>query len=177
MKQIRRNIFETNSSSTHSIVLCGEDYKIPDEQVRILRYYDVDTCTLIGEKFCSNALKDYDTVVESNLTDDKLTYIVNGGYFDWSLFSCIGFNQKISWWCSLPEGMWEKDTVDDIIREAYPNVLEIIYNVDSNNHYVDHGYRQRCLDDIYTIGLKEFLTNDKYVILGGNDNECVIGIR
>ena len=175
MRQIRHNIFETNSSSTHSIVLCKNDkLDIPDNEIRVtykLAYGSNDTWYRVVDNKWSNA-HDYDTHNSCKLSDYKTTYFIQGDGFGWELFSCIEFDQKLAWWCSQDTALWEKDEIEDIIKEVYPTVVNIDYRYfDESYNYVDHQWREKCVDNIRSIGLKEFLTNDLYVILGGNDNE------
>ena len=175
MRQIRHNIFETNSSSTHSIVLCKNDkLDIPDNEIRVARELvrnGRDEWEWVVVDKWPNA-HDYDTYDSCELSDDKTTYFIRGDEFGWELFSCIGFDQKLAWWCSQDTALWEKDEIEDIIKEVYPTVVKIDYSCfDESYNYVDHQWRERCVDNIRSIGLKEFLTNDLYVILGGNDNE------
>lgn len=72
MISIRRNVFETNSSSTHSICICTEeDYKKWEDGEKLWAYY-------------SDTLVDVDKVPEEDRnTDEYRSYDYESDYREW----------------------------------------------------------------------------------------------
>ena len=95
MLQIRRNVFETNSSSTHSIVLClKKDYNL----FKSGAYYYIDSCRL-DKKFVTwdelvDIVKNNKILVGKNVYYDMIKYKEQGNeedleelLKDWSIYT------------------------------------------------------------------------------------------
>lgn len=179
MIKIRRNIFETNSSSTHKIVLTNEHTKDASLEF-ILKQIDLD---------CDN--KDIDFYKELILEEgygwenfvltselDKLDYVISQ-ILDTDWFKHSGNSndenrnqsQKFIW--NLFRGrLFEK--------LGYNIMVPIDYNYDNREiHYVDHQstisdneYIKHNKDIIIILNnLWDIVFNPKIIIVGGNDNE------
>ena len=158
MKSIRRNVFETNSSSTHSICICkgNVEVEIPEEMEIELKDYNYE----FGWEH-----------TEWNSPDEKLAYIIIG-IIDRS-WSYTSFTEA----CSQIEKILS-DLKEFGVKEVKITGLEIhLYNnkcyIDNEESYVDHGAEMgELIEEILNNkeSLKNFLFSDKSFILGGNDN-------
>ena len=187
MKQIRHSVFETNSSSSHSITLL-KNGDFDDEWKELYETSD-------GGYFIGGRLADYE-IWEGDSYYDKYDYVyhVFGGKFAWQWFILKDFNAKMDYVYTLFKEYWEydnygyyadlidkvrekypdyKQTLTDIIRKHFKNdTLDVVFeNLDGC--YIDHSndYADMILfNDKWS--LEEILTNDDIVITGGNDNDC-----
>ena len=153
---IRRNVFETNSSSTHSIVIRGNDS------------YCNDLCC---DEFLNVCLKEFDGGPDVLFSFyDKLCYVlVSIQYFE-------------SWCNSLDdlEGTAEFTWLHDLFMEKRGVDLKIEENSRgiSGLGYIDHEscYLLKDLwsdnEEVFKTNMEEFIFNDKYVIVIDNDNSC-----
>lgn len=187
MKQIRHSVFETNSSSSHSITLLTllKDFDSSDEhQTEHTNYI------ITGRK-----ITDYEVWVGNSYGDhSEGVYYVCGGEFGWEWFMLNSFDAKMDYVYTLFKECWEyekygycADLVDEV-REKYPDykktltdiikryykgeIVDVVFEeatdcfIDHSDDYVD----MILLNDEWS--LEEILTNDDIVILGGNDNDC-----
>ena len=178
MKQIRHSVFETNSSSSHSITL--------------LKDFDDEWKT--DNHVTRDNIDDYE-VWEGNSYYDQGEYVyhVCGGMFGWQWFILKDFNAKMDYVYTLFKEYWEyekygycadlidkvrekypdyKKTLTDIIKRYYTGeVVDVVFE-EETDCYIDHSndYADMILfNDKWS--LEEILTNDDIVIMGGNDNE------
>ena len=167
MKSIRRNTFETNSSSSHSISLTN-DYE--EYQYQLVSDYTDD---YIDDNTLSVDLGEYGwawhTYIEPT---DKLKYLLT------QLAQMLGCN---SWCDHLPyeEETENKETIYE--SEEFKNIEEAIVRntrykklvIGSLEGYVDHQSAQSpqsCLDEVGGISYEEFIFNPNIKIRTGNDN-------
>ena len=187
MKQIRHSVFETNSSSSHSITLLKNgDF---DDEWKESHEWEIDNL-VTGSK-----IDDYE-VWDGDSCYSKYDYVyhVYGGKFGWQWFILKDFNAKMDYVYTLFKEYWEYDNYGyyanliDKVREKYPDykktltdiikryykgeVVDVVFEK-ATDWFIDHSadYADMILfNDKWS--LEEILTNDDIVILGGNDNEC-----
>lgn len=148
MRQIRYNVFETNSSSTHSLVLLKKEkpeYYTHDEMYEELKWR-------IKE---DGAYKPWDEL-----------------YFGRSPFQILRtFKEKLHYAYANTHGDEDKmEEVTSVLRELVP---EVTYFVPYDEYIgVDDTTVPYWLKEL-GISLKEFLTNKKYVVICDGDEYCV----
>ena len=168
MKQIRNNIFETNSSSTHVLVIdsgknglnvINNEEGVESESLKPLSYYNsVDA--------------------ESNFNPDDCCYYVNtntNNQFYRNPFICKTFDAKVDYLYTLlssedPYPNW-KDELRDCIANRYKISKDNIIFRPNSDYSVDHGseHLEVMLQDVGSI--KNILENDKYYILSLGEEE------
>lgn len=185
MKQIRHSVFETNSSSSHSITLLkNRDF---DDEWKEEHEWEINNY-ITGSNIADYEVWDGDSYYDK----DNCVYHVNGGNFAWQWFMLDSFAAKMDYVYTLFKEYWEYDnygfyadlidkvrekypdykkTLTDIIRKHFKNAtLDVVFEkaddcyIDHSNYYVD----MILFNDKWN--LEEILTNDDIVILGGNDN-------
>ena len=155
-RQIRSGVFETNSSSMHSLVIKKSS-----------EYYTY-------EEMCDGLWlrKGVWTIYD----EDRLT-------FGRHPFMCLNtFESKVRYaiasLCGWRSGRAEKfKEIENLVTEIVPDCWEIKLPTNWHNDELCYG----CVDeDILTpflenenISLKEFLTNKKYVVIVDGDEYCV----
>lgn len=156
-RQIRRNVFETNSSSMHSLVIkkCNE-------------YYTEDE---LREDLWLDKYNIWDIWI-----DDRIR-------FGRSPFGCLStFESKVRYAIASLCG-YKNDAaitfeeINSIVMEVIPECACIKLPV---NHWDDTIYYGSVDEDILTpflkeenISLKEFLINKKYVVIVDGDEYCI----
>lgn len=177
MKQIRHSVFETNSSSSHSITLL-KNGDFDDERKELYEW----------------EISDYE-VWDGNSYYDKedSTYHVIGGEFGWQWFILNSFDAKMDYVYTLFKECEEyekygycadlvdkvrekypdyKKTLTDIIKRYYKGEIVDVVFEEETDCFIDHSddYADMILfNDEWS--LEEILTNDDIAILGGNDND------
>ena len=186
MKQIRHSVFETNSSSSHSITLLNllNDFDSSDEQQTEHTNY------IITER----TITDYEVWVGNSYGDhSEGVYYVCGGEFGWEWFMLNSFDAKMDYVYTLFKECQEyekygycadligkvkekypdyKKTLTDIIKRYYNGEIVDVVFEEETDCFIDHSddYVDMILfNDEWS--LEEILTNDDIVILGGNDND------
>lgn len=161
---IRRNCFETNSSSMHSIVVTKDDVPVTGEEVasRIhwndfnLRQWDVEEMEYGRHPF--RYLKTF---------EDKVWF-------------------TIASYCSYRDDDYCKVFIEDlegIIREVCPEFEHIIIDAEDSEYYtskygwIDHQSSGLLQDFIQThnITLKDFIFNKKYKVVIDGDEYYIFG--
>lgn len=167
MKTIRESVFETNSSSTHSVCIRGKDKKIE--------------------------LKDFYHELRSYIQGDNYLH-VSFGEFGWGPDYYSEPINKLSYVLTMIAQLnnlsgWYTDFTDDYLREEIEKTVEFqevdnfiknIYNcagiyIDSFSGYIDHqSYEDyRTLKDFfddYGTTLEEFIFNPYVELIIDNDN-------
>lgn len=174
MKQIRRNVFETNSSSTHSVSISSKNSKYYDStSLDAFIEYDNKVHVRFGE--FGWEIEDY------NLPYDKLQYIVtmlvetegNSVSCVDELFETDGFkliNDAVADYCHC-DGIWIDD---DMKLESYTWDGKTHYYIEHNG-YIDHqshedyGSVQDFLDD-YRLDVTQFIFDNGVIVHTDNDN-------
>lgn len=151
MKQIRKNVFETNSSSCHSLVISKDDYG-PNHIPSTLRF---------------NADEDYGWRADClTSTEDKASYLYTAMlYCDWD-------NEAEEFKRKLSKDFKIKITVPKYKKTKSEYSDWVSWNCDGS---VDHG--GELIDFINDIledddKLKRFLFDPKSCIYTGNDNSA-----
>ncbi len=162
-RQIRSSVFETNSSSMHSLVVKKEDGHYADNELRRHLWLDKNGVWEIW-------------------SSEKIT-------FGRSPFECLcTFEAKVRYAIASLCG-WRSDA-EDIFKKIEKNVKEVIpectgiklpkmwdWSDDEDEDKISYGSVD---EDILTpflrsegISLKEFLTNKKYVVIVDGDEYCI----
>lgn len=186
MKQIRHSVFETNSSSSHSITLLkNRDF---DDEWKESYEWEISNHS-IGSK-----ISDYEVWGGDSYYDkEDNIYHVCGGEFGWEWFILNSFDAKMDYVYTLFKECWEyenyayyanlidkvrekypdyKKTLTDIIKRYYKGEIVDVVFEEETDCFIDHSddYADMILfNDKWS--LEEILTNDDIVILGGNDND------
>ena len=149
MKKIRQNVFETNSSSVHSLVINSEglepsNLKIDSETNRI----DVTT-QYFGKEY-----------ILYNEQEDKLSYIVTylvtelqNSYDDWEVLKKLKYSYRFT-------------TLEEIIKD-YCNCdgINVIINEESGFDHQTDPTNATCIVNLYDDNeVKNFIFN-KYITL------------
>lgn len=160
MRQIRNGVFETNSSSMHSLVIKKNGGYYTNEE-------------MVGDLWLHNGVWEI-------WNDDRIT-------FGRSPFGCLNtFESKVryaiaslcGWHSNAAEKFNEiKQLVMEIVPECYEIKLPKAWYYSEDDERVSYGSVD---EDILTpflentgITLKEFLTNKKYVVIIDGDEYCI----
>ena len=164
MKQIRKNTFETNSSSTHSVSICNKVE--PQKYDTTLDYDPGDNkvhCRFGEFGWEQDAFRDAQT---------KLNYLV----------TMIAQFEGLSIWCSAP---WDEYTLNERLMESEDfqklnDIIEYEYRcrlwVDSSQGYIDHQSYEyyNCIQDFLNDwgidSMEDFIFNSKVILHTDNDN-------
>ena len=168
MKQIRQGCFETNSSSMHSLII-----KKNDDYPEIEELEDNIGIMRIGEGSWANE-DNVDKIDLHIYSNDDIRY-------ERTPFRVLNtFKSKLKYYiaseCNSKEDI---DNVRDTLMSIFDNIKNVdfdsSYNKDwGNGDYDQYGYAQnygyfgKTLSD-KNISLKEFLTNNKYIVIVDGD--------
>lgn len=174
MKAIRSNVFETNSSSTHSVSVSSKNSSYDNHDcLDAFKDYDNKVHVEFGEfgwEICN-----YDTPYEKlqclvtmlvETEGDNITCVD-------ALYETDGFkliNDAVADYCDC-DGIWIDE---DIKFDSYNWDGKVHYYI-SHNGYIDHqSYEdyssvQDFLDD-YSVGITQFLFDSGVVVHTDNDN-------
>lgn len=156
-RQIRRNVFETNSSSMHSLVIKKN-----------------------GDYYTEDELRKHLWLMQNNVweiwNEDNLEF---GRY----PFNCLEtFESKVRYAIASLCG-YRKDAVErfkeieKVVLEVIPECIGIKLPEDEWNDEVSYGYVDEDILSPFLkaedISLKEFLTNKKYVVIVDGDEYCI----
>ncbi len=163
MKQVRRSVFETNSSSTHSITITHG--KIANNNIRVDR--DGYIHTELGE--FGWEVWDYKGQAE------RLSYLV----------TMLAVKSDVTLWCyEDDESRTEKDIVEDIMKtHEFEKLSDEIGRharcsgviIDPSDGYIDHQSHEDYRDfqdflDQYNTNVVEFVFGRGNVVHTDNDN-------
>lgn len=162
MKQIRRNIFETNSSSSHSLVITTDNEHYTREEIN-KNFYMTDGIVRLWESSLEFYRSPFDMLVTFK---DKLRYAIassNGNLVDQCRELC----------CKYVDGFVDfefdtKDYVWDSEVKDYVETDDHIPNYGGTDDYQIEGWLK-----YYNVSLEEFLTNKKYIVVVDGDEYCV----
>lgn len=167
MKQIRQGCFETNSSSMHSLIIKkNDDYLTMDEMEQGMHIYRM------GRDYWANKHN-------SDKIDLDIYNIEEDLYYNRYPFTILSdVRDKLKYYiaseCHTKEDILN---VEKTLREMFGNIKEIEFSSDThwgNGDYCQYGYAQNyggfseALKE-NNIDLKEFLTNNKYVVIVDGD--------
>ncbi len=150
MRQIRKGVFETNSSSTHSITISGEDKIIYPKFIPVIEFGEYG----------------WEEESYSDFTD-KLSYVV-------TMLATLNRVEKIEDFLKLKEFTWLKEAVEQHCGQ----ILEVKPLAGwSPLGYVDHQSND-VLDEFlpsdelgFKIKVLDFIFNEKYGFETSNDNK------
>lgn len=160
-RQVRRNVFETNSSSMHSLVISKEDRLLTKDELTNGMYINKDG-------------------VWDLWMDDDL-------YFGRSPFQCLAtFESKVRYaiaslcgWRSNEEKRTTFEKIKSIVLEAIPECKDVKLPKDNYSEKekviygsVDEDILSGFLEK-NNIALKDFLLNKKYIVIVDGDEYCI----
>ena len=162
MKQIRRNVFETNSSSSHSLVITTDDEHYTREEIN-KNFYMTDGIVRLWESSLEFYRSPFDMLVTFK---DKLRYAIassNGNLVD----ECREICKK------YVDGFTDfefdtKDYVWDSGVNDYVEADEPIPNYGGTDDYQIEGWLK-----YYNVSLEEFLTNKRYIVVVDGDEYAI----
>lgn len=163
MKQIRRNVFETNSSSSHSLVITTDNEHYTREEINKNFYITKEGKVRLWESSLEFYRSPFDMLVTFK---DKLRYAIassNGNLVDQCRELC----------CKYVDGFVDfefdtKDYVWDSEVKDYVETDDPIPNYGGTDDYQIEGWLKH-----YNISLEEFLTNKRYIVVVDGDEYCV----
>ena len=162
MKQIRRNVFETNSSSSHSLVITTDNEHYTREEIN-KDFYMTDGIVRLWESSLEFYRSPFDMLVTFK---DKLRYAIassNGNLVN----QCRELCQKYV--DGFVDFKFDKiDYVWDSEVEDYVETDEPVPNYGGTDDYQIEGWLKH-----YNISLEEFLTNKRYIVVVDGDEYCV----
>lgn len=162
MKQIRRNVFETNSSSSHSLVITTDDEHYNREEIN-KDFYMTDGIVRLWDSSLEFYRSPFDMLVTFR---DKLRYAIassNGNLVN----QCRELCQKyvdgfVDFKFDKTDYVWDSE-VEDYVETDDP-----IPNYGGTDDYQIEGWLKH-----YNISLEEFLTNKRYIVVVDGDEYCV----
>lgn len=162
MKQIRRNVFETNSSSSHSLVITTDNEHYTREEIN-KNFYMTDGIVRLWESSLEFYRSPFDMLVTFK---DKLRYAIassNGNLVDQCRKLC----------CKYVDGFVDfefdtKDYVWDSEVKDYVETDEPIPNYGGTDDYQIEGWLKK-----YNVSLEEFLTNKRYIVVVDGDEYAI----
>lgn len=148
MISVRRNVFETNSSSSHSLVILTDD---------IIKETDTDQYFTHEEMLNS---------LHGLRKDGTYKSFVRDWYFGRCPFRALHtFEQKFQYAYANEDKDPEKSVLVQMLQNLIPEVKTFVAPEDAGTDaYPLHGWL-----DSHGITMKEFLTNKKYVIIQDGD--------
>lgn len=176
-KQIRQGVFETNSSSVHSISIINDNYKpnnLPQEFIIRTNSefgWEVDTYDSPQDKaaYLYQAIVDYDPRENnSNLLNDEILKIKQN-LLNTFINNLESFGIKV---------ICEHKFAKIIHSPNYEYITFINENNEESKGYLDHGGEAKHLVD-FVLSSKEntlkFIFDNRCYIDTGNDNDDVYG--
>lgn len=162
MKQIRRNVFETNSSSSHSLVITTDNEHYTREEIN-KNFYMTDGIVKLWESSLEFYRSPFDMLVTFK---DKLRYAIassNGNLVDQCRELC----------CKYVDGFVDfefdtKDYVWDSEVKDYVETDDPIPNYGGTDDYQIEGWLKK-----YNVSLEEFLTNKRYIVVVDGDEYAI----
>ena len=167
MKQIRRNVFETNSSSSHSLVITTDNEHYTREEIN-KNFYMTDGIVRLWE----SSLEFYRSPFNMLVTfKDKLRYAIassNGNLVDECREICKKYVDGFTdFEFDTKDYVWDSK-VNDYIEADDP-----IPNYGGTDDYQIEGWLKH-----YNVSLEEFLTNKRYIIIvDGDEYNCWFHIK
>ncbi len=158
MKQIRRNVFETNSSSSHSLVITTDNEHYTKEEIN-KDFYMTDGIVRLWE----SSLEFYRSPFNMLVTfKDKLRYAIassNGNLVDECREICKKYVDGFTdFEFDTKDYVWDSEVKD------YVEAEEPIPNYGGTDDYEIEGWLKK-----YNVSLEEFLTNKRYIVVVDGD--------
>lgn len=167
MKQIRRNVFETNSSSSHSLVITTNNEHYTREEIN-KNFYMIDGIVRLWESSLEFYRSPFDMLVTFK---DKLRYAIasSAGHL---VDECREICKKyvggfVDFEFDTKDYVWDSE-VKDYVEAKSP-----IPNYGGTDDYQIEGWLKK-----YNVSLEEFLTNKRYiVVVDGDEYNCWLHIK
>ena len=168
MKQIRRNVFETNSSSSHSLVITTDDEHYNREEINKDFYLTKKGIVRLWESSLEFYRSPFDMLVTFK---DKLRYAIassNGNLVDDCREICKKYVDGFTdFEFDTKDYVWNSEVKD------YVETDELIPNYGGTDDYLIDGWLKK-----YNVSLEEFLTNKRYiVVVDGDEYNCWLHIK
>lgn len=162
MKQIRRNVFETNSSSSHSLVITTDNEHYTREEIN-KDFYMTDSIVRLWE----SSLEFYRSPFNMLVTfKDKLRYAIassNGNLVDECREICKKYVDGFTdFEFDTKDYVWDSEVND------YVEADEPIPNYGGTDDYQIEGWLKK-----YNVSLEEFLTNKRYIVVVDGDEYAI----
>lgn len=163
MKQIRRNVFETNSSSSHSLVITTDDEHYTREEINKNFYMSEKGIVRLWESSLEFYRSPFDMLVTFK---DKLRYAIassNGNLVDQCRELCQKYvNGFVDFEFDTKDYIWDSNVKD------YVEADEPIPNYGGTDDYQIEGWLK-----YYNVSLEEFLTNKRYIVVVDGDEYAI----
>lgn len=168
MKQIRRNVFETNSSSSHSLVITTDNEHYTREEINKNFYVTKKGIVRLWESSLEFYRSPFDMLVTFK---DKLRYAIassNGNLVDECREICKKYVDGFTdFEFDTKDYVWDSEVKD------YVETNEPIPNYGGTDDYQIEGWLKS-----YNVSLEEFLTNKRYiVVVDGDEYNCWLHIK
>lgn len=168
MKQIRRNVFETNSSSSHSLVITTDNEHYTREKINKNFYITKEGKVRLWESSLEFYRSPFDMLVTF---EDKLRYAIassNGNLVDDCREICKKYVDGFTdFEFDTKDYVWDSEVKD------YVETDEPIPNYGGTDDYQIEGWLKS-----YNVSLEEFLTNKRYiVVVDGDEYNCWFHIK
>lgn len=159
MKQIRHNVFETNSSSSHSLVITTDNEHYTREEINDEFYLTKEGKVRLWESSLEFYRSPFDILATFK---DKLRYAIassNGNLVDECRKICKEYIDGFT--------DFEFDTKDYIWNSEVKDYVEAdepVPNYGGTDDYEIEGWLKK-----YNVSLEEFLTNKRYIVVVDGD--------
>lgn len=162
MKQIRRNVFETNSSSSHSLVITTDNEHYTREEIN-KNFYMTDGIVRLWESSLEFYRSPFDMLVTFK---DKLRYAIassNGNLVDQCRELCCKYVDGFTdFEFDTKDYVWDSEVKDYVVTD------EPIPNYGGTDDYQIEGWLKS-----YNVSLEEFLTNKRYIVVVDGDEYAI----
>lgn len=163
MKQIRRNVFETNSSSSHSLVITTDNEHYTREEINKNFYMTTDGIVRLWESSLEFYRSPFDMLVTFK---DKLRYAIAssaGNLVDQCRELCCKYvNGFTDFEFDTKDYVWDSEVKD------YVETDDPIPNYGGTDDYEIEGWLKK-----YNVSLEEFLTNKRYIVVVDGDEYAI----
>lgn len=162
MKQIRRNVFETNSSSSHSLVITTDNEHYTREEIN-KDFYMTDSIVRLWESSLEFYRSPFDMLVTFK---DKLRYAIassNGNLVDECREICKKYVDGFTdFEFDTKDYVWDSEVKDYVVTDKH------IPNYGGTDDYQIEGWLKK-----YNVSLEEFLTNKRYIVVVDGDEYAI----
>ena len=162
MKQIRCNVFETNSSSSHSLVITTDNEHYTREEIN-KNFYMTDGIVRLWESSLEFYRSPFDMLVTFK---DKLRYAIassNGNLVDQCRELCCKYVDGFTdFEFDTKDYVWDSEIKDYVVTDKH------IPNYGGTDDYQIEGWLKK-----YNVSLEEFLTNKRYIVVVDGDEYAI----